>query len=95
MTAYAIFIRETTTDPAELATYGEKVQAARAGHEMRALVRYGAFEVLEGDPVEGVVVLEFPTIAAARAWYDSPEYQAALVHRLAGAKYRVVVVEGA
>ncbi len=94
MTAYAIFIRESTNDPAELATYGQKVGAAREGHEMRPLVAYGAFEVLEGDPVEGVVVLEFPTIAAAKAWYDSPEYQAALVHRLAGAKYRVVFVEG-
>ncbi|TBU94636.1 DUF1330 domain-containing protein [Phytopseudomonas dryadis] len=33
--------------------------------------------------------------AAARAWYASPEYQAALPHRLQGSTGRMVLVEGA
>jgi len=41
-----------------------------------------------------VVLLKFPDMAAARAWYHSPAYQAAKVHRLKGAEYRVILVDG-
>ncbi|MFI8523085.1 DUF1330 domain-containing protein [Promicromonospora sukumoe] len=40
-------------------------------------------------------MIEFPTAAAARAWYESPAYQAAAEHRFKGAIFRVVPVEGA
>jgi len=33
-------------------------------------------------------------MAAARAWYDSPAYQAAKAHRVKAADYRVIFVEG-
>jgi uncharacterized protein (DUF1330 family) len=33
-------------------------------------------------------------MAEAKAWYESPLYQQALVHRLKGAEYRVFMVEG-
>jgi uncharacterized protein (DUF1330 family) len=33
-------------------------------------------------------------MAAARAWYDSPAYQAAVKHRFLGADYRVFITEG-
>ena len=51
-------------------------------------------ESLEGAPVEGVVILEFPTFAEARAWYDSDAYKAARKHRFLGADYRALIVEG-
>ncbi|BCG03529.1 hypothetical protein PPGU19_080970 (plasmid) [Paraburkholderia sp. PGU19] len=38
------------------------------------LAAYGAQQVLEGDPAEATVVLEFPSLAAARAWYYSDAY---------------------
>lgn len=94
MTAYAIFIRERTTDAAALADYGALARPSMAGHPLTPLVAYGAMEVLEGDPAEGVVLLAFPTMEAARGWYDSPAYQAAREHRLNGAEYRVLLVEG-
>jgi uncharacterized protein (DUF1330 family) len=40
------------------------------------------------------VVLTFPSMEAARGWYDSPEYQAILPLRLAAARCRSVFVEG-
>jgi uncharacterized protein (DUF1330 family) len=49
---------------------------------------------LEGPPVEGAVILSFPSMSEARAWYESPAYQAAREHRLKGAEYRVFLVEG-
>jgi hypothetical protein len=43
---------------------------------------------------EAVVVLEFPTMDAARAWYNSPAYLSIRKHRFKGAEYRCVLVQG-
>ncbi len=93
MPAFAVMIRERMTDPQEFATYAEMARAART-EDMKALAFYGAFEVIEGPPVEGVVLIQFPSMAAAKAWYDSDAYRAAAKHRHAGAEYRVIFVEG-
>jgi uncharacterized protein (DUF1330 family) len=94
MTAYVILTRERTLDPAEMEIYKPMAADARQGHAITPRARYGRFEVLEGEPIEGAMVLEFPTFAEAKAWYDSPKYQAALIHRKAGSDYRVFIVEG-
>lgn len=94
MSAYVVFVRDRITDPEEFATYGKMAPLAREGHEMKALAFYGQIKSLEGDAVDGSVIIEFPTMAAAQAWYDSPLYQEALQHRLKGAEYRIFIVEG-
>jgi uncharacterized protein (DUF1330 family) len=91
--AYVVFTREKTLDQAELETYWKKVAASLEGHPMKVLSGYGPHEVLEGDKTEGVVIAEFPSMEAAKAWYYSPAYQAARVHRLKGAVYRGILVE--
>ena len=55
---------------------------------------YGTTEALEGAAPDGTIILQFPTMADARAWYDSPEYQAALPHRMNASKYRGFIVDG-
>lgn len=94
MTAYIVLTRERMHDTAEFARYGEMAGAAMEGHAITPLAFYGAFEVLEGDPIEGSVILSFPDRAAAEAWYHSPAYQAAMQHRLKAADYRVFIIEG-
>lgn len=94
MSAYVVFVREQTIDADEMAVYAQKAPAARKGHDVTRLAFYGPFEVLEGPPMEGAVILRFPDMAAAREWYGSAAYQEALAHRLKGAVYRVFLVEG-
>ncbi|MED5524918.1 DUF1330 domain-containing protein [Gallaecimonas pentaromativorans] len=94
MTAYVIFIKDGVKDPDEMAIYAEKAGAARGDHPLTPLVFYGDITTLEGPEAEGAVVLAFPDMAAARAWYDSPAYTEARAHRLKGADYRVLLVEG-
>lgn len=94
MPAYVIMIRDRMVDPAEFATYGAKAREARGDHKITPLAFYGPHQALEGADPDGVVILQFPSAAEARAWYDSPAYQEALQHRLKGAEYRVVIVEG-
>jgi uncharacterized protein (DUF1330 family) len=94
MAAYMVFTRESTRNAAELATYSQKVGPTLAGHPVKVLAAYGRQEVVEGPEVEGVVILEFPSFAAAKTWYDSPAYRQVREHRFKGADYRAVIVEG-
>jgi uncharacterized protein (DUF1330 family) len=95
MSAYVVFIREQTLDRAELDTYFKEVKATFAGHELKVLANYGPQEDLEGSPTEGTVIAEFPSMEAAKAWYDSPLYRKVREHRFKGAIYRAVLVQGA
>lgn len=94
MPAYVILIRNKTIDAAGLKVYGEKARLAMPGRTLKALAFNGALEVPEGDPAEGVVLIEFPDMAQAKAWYDSPEYEAAKPYRFNSADYRVIITDG-
>jgi uncharacterized protein (DUF1330 family) len=95
MTAYFVMIWEKTTDSDSLAEYGPKAALAAQGHPLKALAAYGALNILEGDGIEGAVILEFPDMAAAKHWYESPAYQAAVKFRHAGSQSKAFLIEGA
>lgn len=94
MPAYAVFLRNGIVDPAEFQTYLDKVDASFEGHDVTFLADYGAIETLEGEAVEGAVILQFPGMAAARRWYRSPAYQTVAQHRFQGARYLGFIVAG-
>jgi uncharacterized protein (DUF1330 family) len=95
MATYMIFIREgEVVDPEAMAKYQSGNRGGTPPEGMRALAVYGEMECIEGEPADGVVILEFPDKDAARAWYNSPEYQARVPHRLKAAPYRCFMVEG-
>ena len=94
MVAYVVFTREKMRNPGEYEIYREKSRSVNAAHPLKPLALYGRHEVLEGPAIEGAVILEFPTVEAARTYYHSPAYQEALRHRFLGADYRVFIVEG-
>ena len=94
MAAYVVFTRERMRDKAEMDTYSKMAGATMAGHTVKPHVVYGKCETLEGAPIEGAVIVEFPTMAEAKAWYDGPAYTEARKHRFAGADYRVFITEG-
>lgn len=84
----------TVTDPEAYTGYQALAPAAFAAHGARFLARGGAHEVLEGPALDRHVVIEFPSLAAARACYHSAEYQAAKARRDGAAMAHVVIVEG-
>ena len=93
MTTFIVFTKEQTHDQAQLDLYQSLVRDTFEGHSIN-LVLKGAPQALEGTQAEGIVILEFATTAAARAWYESPAYQAVAAHRFKGARYSVALVEG-
>jgi uncharacterized protein (DUF1330 family) len=94
MSAYLVFTREKMLDAQEMATYSKEVPATLTGHPVKILALYGAQEDLEGPPTEGTVILEFPTVDAAKAWYDGAPYREVREHRFKGANYRVTLIKG-
>ena len=94
MAAYVVFIREKMRDREEYERYREKSRPVNASHPLKPLALYGKHEVLEGAAIEGAVILEFPTVEAAKTYYDSAGYQDAVRHRFLAADYRAFIVEG-
>jgi uncharacterized protein (DUF1330 family) len=95
MAAYVVFLREGPVhNQAEMDKYRSGNRDSNKGFNLKPLCVYGAMETVEGAPTDGVVVLEFPTVEEARAWYHSPAYQEAAKHRKAAADYRAFIVEG-
>jgi uncharacterized protein (DUF1330 family) len=95
MTTYAL-VELTINDADGMAPYIEKVADTVAAHGGKYLIRGGETEVLEGSvgqhPLK--VVLEFPNNEAAKAWYNSPEYQAILPARLNNSSGNFLLVAG-
>ncbi|OOG56097.1 DUF1330 domain-containing protein [Polaromonas sp. C04] len=95
MTSAYIIANVTVTNPAQYEDYKKFSSAAMQVHGAEVCVRGGKAQVLEGDwTPERVVVLKFPSLAAARAFYDSPEYGKARAARQGAAVMRMIVVEG-
>ena len=83
------------TDSALFETYRAQVPALIAAHGGRYLVRGGAVQALEGEaPAQRQVILEFPSMAALRAFYDSPEYAPLIALRQRAAKGSLSAIEG-
>jgi uncharacterized protein (DUF1330 family) len=94
MPAYIVFTRTKTIDQKELEKYWAGVKATLEGHPIEVLVAYGKHEVLEGDPIEGMVIAKFSSVKAAKDWYYSEAYQNVAKHRKQGAIYHGLIVEG-
>jgi uncharacterized protein (DUF1330 family) len=95
MPAYVI-AEVDVTNPAGYESYRPLAGASIAQYGGKFLVRGGTAELLEGSPDPArIVVIEFADAAAAKRWYDSPEYQAALKIRLANSRGRVLLAAGA
>jgi uncharacterized protein (DUF1330 family) len=94
MPAY-IIVNIEVTDPAGFERYRAAVPPVIAAHGGRYLVRGGELHVMEGAPGwKRLVVLEFPSLAAARAFYASADYAPLLALRLASSRNEMVMVEG-
>ncbi|MDB5582440.1 MAG: hypothetical protein JWR80_7616 [Bradyrhizobium sp.] len=95
MPAYLIYLCYSVNDRKELEAYWDVTQVTFKDQEMKVLTAYTPFEVLEGDDdIQGVVIAEFPSYEACKAWYDSPGYVEGRQHRIRGAKYLGLLVDG-
>jgi uncharacterized protein (DUF1330 family) len=92
MAAYVI----SEIEPQDAALFERyRALATIAKHQGRYLVRGGASEVVEGGPpAKMLVVLEFPSMAQAKAWYASADYAEARAISKKALRRRLIFVEG-
>ena len=81
-------------DPDAYESYKAANAIPFAEYGARFVVRGGAHEVKEGQSRARHVVLEFPSLEAAKACYASDAYQAAKALRSEAAEGDLVIVEG-
>ena len=94
MAAYVV-VEVTVTNPEPYAAYRDLATASVARHGGRFLARGGAITPLEGDwQPQRLVIIEFPSVAAAQAFYQSDDYQEALQIRLANSVGRALIIDG-
>jgi uncharacterized protein (DUF1330 family) len=84
----------TVTDEAAYAEYAKRATEAIAAHGGRFLARGGRYRQLEGREHARNVLAEFPSLEAAEACYNSPDYQEALSHARGASQRDLVIVEG-
>lgn len=84
----------TVTNQAKYDEYRAGVAEPFRKYGAKFLVRGGAAEVLEGSAKERHIVVEFPSVEAARECFKSSEYQAAKAKRKDASENDVIIVEG-
>lgn len=95
MAAYVIAQLEIT-DPDLFQEYRGKVPATIEKHGGRYAVRGGEITPLEETPPKSrVVVIEFPSVDAAKGWYESAEYAPLAEMRQRAANGPLFIVDGA
>ena len=94
MSAYIVFIRDKMKDRAAYDQYIREAAPTLEKYDGEIIVFNGANEALEGPATDGGVVLRFPDMAFARAWYGSAEYCQSKPLRLAATEGRAVLFEG-
>jgi uncharacterized protein (DUF1330 family) len=94
MSAYALAHLRHVDPHQDVLDYMEKIQGTLDPFSGRFIVHGGAIEVREGAWPGNLVLIEFPDMAAARSWYESPAYQAILPLRTRHIEGDTILVEG-
>ena len=94
MAAYVI-VQVDVNDPVRYEDYKKMVPPSIEKFGGRFLVRGGKTHTLEGDwSPKRFVMVEFPNVDQAKAWWASPEYAEAKALRQATSNSMLIVAEG-
>jgi uncharacterized protein (DUF1330 family) len=94
MAGYVVALDEVT-DPEAFARYRQIVPAIIEQFGGRFLVRGGKPEALEGNwEPSRLIIIEFPSVERAKAWWASEEYAEAKLLRQGAANTTLTIVEG-
>ena len=94
MPAYAIANLTNVDLNAEVARYIATIDETLVPFDGRFLVHGKQPEVIEGSWADWTVIIAFPDLERAHAWYDSPAYQEILPLRTENSEGATIIVEG-
>jgi len=87
-------VRADVSNPGQYQKYVAANAEPLSRHGARFLVRGGHYECREGQARARNVIVEFPSLEAARACYDDPAYQHAKSFRDGASTFDLIIVEG-
>lgn len=93
MSAYLI-ANVNVTNPEQYDQYRQLSTAAIEQGQVEVLVRGGETHTLEGEAPVRTVVFKFPSVASAKAFYESEAYKKARKAREGAAEMKMYIVEG-
>ena len=94
MAAYVV-VEVDVLDPERYDTYKQLAPPSIAQYGGRYVARGGEVATLEGTwSPKRLVILEFPSVEQAKAWWSSAEYAEAKALRQATARSQMIVVAG-
>lgn len=95
MTAYCLFQNLEITDMEKMQTYATTVEPITHAFGGHYVTKAGEVDVKEGDWVPTYpVIIKFPSLDAARTWYDSKEYAPLKALRKSAGRFSAVFIEG-
>jgi uncharacterized protein (DUF1330 family) len=94
MPAYAFAQFRTLDFNSDIVEYLTRIDATLLPHGGRFLVHNAVPEVMDGTFEGLLVLLEFPSVEAGKAWYASEAYQAIVGLRIANSEGGAAIVEG-
>lgn len=94
MTAYAIALLEELEFGPDIVSYLHRIDATLEPFEGRFLVHGTRPEVVEGPFAGDGVVIGFPSLEQAKAWYASPAYAALIPLRTQHSRSTVFFLKG-
>ncbi|WP_327364075.1 DUF1330 domain-containing protein [Streptomyces sp. NBC_01296] len=94
MPAYGFAHLRSRRNHSDVIEYLERIQATLDPFAGRFVIHGPPAEVVEGTWPGSIVLIEFPSLAEARAWYDSPAYRAILRLRTDHVEGDLLLIEG-
>lgn len=95
MAAFCFFDILKIHDEEKMSLYREKVSDTVAQYQGRYLAIGGPCDVMEGNLQPTFpVLLEFPSLSQAHAWYNSDEYQSLKQLRLSAVDSNAFFIQG-
>ena len=96
MPAYFIALCRGVHDREKLEEYWSAVPPTFQGFAPKPLAIYTPLTLLEnlGQALEGAVLIEFPDLATAKSWYESPAYQEVKKIRFGAADAEIFLLDG-
>jgi len=94
MTAYAIAHLEDVRLGPEIIDYIKRIDGTLAPYDGRFLIHGATPQIVEGPWPGDLVVIAFPDLERARAWYGSPAYREILPLRTENSRGVTMIVKG-
>ena len=95
MAAYVIGAVLSVSDPAKFSEYVERAHPTLEQYGGKIVVVHDTVEVADGKwSPAGIIVVEFESMAQAKKWYNSPEYNPLVSIRTGSSDSGVIFVDG-